>query len=434
SIVLPACVREFGLGAFFGCTLLTSVVLPDSVSEIGELSFYNCTSLTSVHFGAAYTHRTDSFNGTPITNITVSPDNPLYSAVGGCLVEKASGRVVLGGTAAQLPDDGSITAIGKEAFRERHGLTEITLPASVTIVEDYAFYGCTDLISVDFSDGLKVICEYAFYNCGTTSIDIPDSVVELKEMAFNGCSELTTVHIGSGLEKIGAGSLSCRNITELTVSADNPTYYSVQNNIVRRADKTLVCGNASGVIPDDGSVVAIGNYAYYHNPGLTHIVIPDTIKRIGNYAFAHCYNLEEVVLSDGLESIGSMAFYYCNMTAVSIPSTVITVDYRAFHYCESLETVSIAEGVEILGEGALYYCGVTSLVIPSSVIRIGRDIVERCKNLTAVFYAGSESDWNSIDVNAVNAVLNEHLHFYSETEPSGDGNYWHYVDGVPTVW
>ena len=25
-------------------------------------------------------------------------------------------------------------------------------------------------------------------------------------------------------------------------------------------------------------------------------------------------------------------------------------------------------------------------------------------------------------------------YYYSETPPTGDGNYWHYVDGVVTVW
>ena len=29
-----------------------------------------------------------------------------------------------------------------------------------------------------------------------------------------------------------------------------------------------------------------------------------------------------------------------------------------------------------------------------------------------------------------------YIHFfqYSETEPTEDGNYWHYVDGIPVIW
>ena len=28
----------------------------------------------------------------------------------------------------------------------------------------------------------------------------------------------------------------------------------------------------------------------------------------------------------------------------------------------------------------------------------------------------------------------EYVYFYSEIEPTESGNYWHYVDGEPTIW
>jgi len=55
--------------------------------------------------------------------------------------------------------------------------------------------------------------------------------------------------------------------------------------------------------------------------------------------------------------------------------------------------------------------------------------------LAEVFYAGSAADWSSITVGEDNYQLTSATrYFYSEEEPTESGNYWHYVDGVPTVW
>ena len=39
--------------------------------------------------------------------------------------------------------------------------------------------------------------------------------------------------------------------------------------------------------------------------------------------------------------------------------------------------------------------------------------------------SGWDSSWVSSD---------SYVYYYSETEPTTTGNYWHYVNGVPTIW
>ena len=51
-----------------------------------------------------------------------------------------------------------------------------------------------------------------------------------------------------------------------------------------------------------------------------------------------------------------------------------------------------------------------------------------------IFYAGTEFEWNEIDKGTYTEIVTNALHYYSETEPTEAGNFWHYVDGVPTVW
>ena len=40
----------------------------------------------------------------------------------------------------------------------------VVLPG-VTVIEEYAFYGCTSLSSVTLPEGLTTVGEYAFYGC-----------------------------------------------------------------------------------------------------------------------------------------------------------------------------------------------------------------------------------------------------------------------------
>jgi len=58
----------------------------------------------------------------------------------------------------------SVTSIG-ESFRECHNLTSVTIPNSVTFIEDYAFSGCSGLTSVTIPNSVTSIGNYAFYYC-----------------------------------------------------------------------------------------------------------------------------------------------------------------------------------------------------------------------------------------------------------------------------
>ena len=80
-------------------------------------------------------------------------------------------------------------------------------------------------------------------------------------------------------------------------------------------------------------------------------------------------------------------------------------------------------------------CAVTSVVIPDSATSIDDDAFGKCSSLTSVYYKGTAEDWGKISIYSNNTALtNATRYYYSETQPTTTGNYWHYVDGVPTVW
>lgn len=75
-------------------------------------------------------------------------------------------------------------------------ITGITIPASVTSIGNYAFYGCTSLASIDIPAGVTSIGNYAFNGCTSlASITIPAGVTSIGANAFNACSALMTMDV-----------------------------------------------------------------------------------------------------------------------------------------------------------------------------------------------------------------------------------------------
>ena len=63
------------------------------------------------------------------------------------------------------PNGYLVTMIGQKAFyMECTSLTAVSLPSTVKIISDYAFYGCTALTSVTLSKGLQSVGFAAFAN------------------------------------------------------------------------------------------------------------------------------------------------------------------------------------------------------------------------------------------------------------------------------
>ncbi len=67
---------------------------------------------------------------------------------------------------------------------------------------------------------------------------------------------------------------------------------------------------------------------------------------------------------------------------------------------------------------------------------IGDSAFYWCSNLAEVYYNGTESEWNEIAIvdNGNDSLISATRYYYSEKEPTEEGNYWHYVDGVVTKW
>ena len=150
-----------------------------------------------------------------------------------------------------------------------------------------------DIEEFEVPDGVTSIDDYTFSYCySLTSITIPDSVTSIGGSAFSYCTSLTSITIPDSVTSIGDGAFEgCRSLTSITVDENNPVYHSAGNCIIETESKTLITGCKTSVIPDDGSVTSIGDYAFYGCNSLTSINIPYSVTSFGYDSFSYCTSL-----------------------------------------------------------------------------------------------------------------------------------------------
>ena len=99
--------------------------------------------------------------------------------------------------------------------------------------------------------------------------------------------------------------------------------------------------------------------------------------------------------------------------------------------------MEIPDSVTSIGDRAFVYCNsLTSVVIGDSVTSIGVSAFYSCNKFKIVYYKGTAEDWAKISLKSSDTYLtNATRYYYSESEPTEEGNYWHYDEnGNPVVW
>lgn len=316
-----------------------------------------------------------------------------------------------------IPDD--VKKIGFMAFYTKPTLRSVTIPGSVTEIEESAFMYCDGLEKVEILAGKPLkIGDDAFCDCKKLkTLELPDTVDTISETAFRGCEGLADEsgniiirgtlyeHIGDdpevtvadGVETIAAEAFKWNDKVEKVhlpdgVKTIGPYAFCGCEHLreVNIPDSVEEIGefafsNDPAMTDEDGFLI-IRNSLYAYNGNRSDVVVPAGIEKIAPWAFKQCFSLSVITIPDSVTEIGNNAFYQCpNLSAVSLPKQLKVIDNGVFSGCSSLSNIFIPDAVKEIMGLVFYGCeGLTDLTIPEGVSSIGENAFLSCENLTHV--------------------------------------------------
>lgn len=251
--------------------------------------------------------------------------------------DESAVSVDIPGEIEELP----VTLIGYRAFWKLGSLTSVTIPDSVTRIDEEAFRNCTALTSITIPGSVKTIDSWAFWGCSSLAdVTISEGVTSIGPGAFWDCTSLTNIDIPGSVEGLGYDVfLDCANLTDINVSANNEFFSSVDGVLFNKGKTELI--------------------VYPRSKKAEVYTVPKSVRDLGTSAFSECPYLKSVILPDGLVTIGYYSFALCeNLTSITIPKNVTTVARYAFTVCANLKEITF-EGTETLIEEGVVDAGGT---------------------------------------------------------------------------
>ncbi len=311
-----------------------------------------------------------------------------------------------------------VTTIGYNAFYYCKNLENITIPTTVTEINNYAFRDCDNLKEVIIPNGVEKIGYRAFYSCSLLmNITIPESVTSIDNGAFAYCPQISYITVDNNNQYYSNDEFGVLFNKDKTTLIHYPIGNQRENYSIPDGVKTIEkeafigCSNLK-TITMPNSVTTIGDSAFCGCTGFTNITLPDSITTIGKYAFENCVNLLSINIPNGLTIISESLFHGCkNLTSISFPDSVTKIGSKAFYECKNLIKVTFGMGLTLIDYYAFLYCD----------------------NLTDVFYPGKEEQWKAnvriydYGSSIYDAVM--HYEYDNDTvvsESFGDNFIWNY--------
>ncbi|MCH5163875.1 MAG: leucine-rich repeat protein [Clostridiales bacterium] len=417
KVNVPGSVTVISQRAFANCANLSSVIFKKGSDDlvIENWAFENCTSLTSITLPARLTSVAFGFEGAGtssvqnnaafvgcknLSTINVEAGNAIYGAVdGGKFLGTKSGNAVT--TIIYCPEANAngvveiprgVSTIGAAAFYNTdssstyEGITEVTFSETVAYVEAYAFASCYHLTTVNFNSQLEEIGSHAFANSGLSSLTIPGNVKVIGDYAFYNCNSLTgfTIESTAGVTKeIGDSAFrACLYLEEISIPdcvtkiGDYAFYGCYQNYWDRWTYQYIQSGMTKATIA--ASVTSIGDYAFGNDGYLETVefAIGSKLTSIGAYAFADCSALKDLAVPTGVSTIDGGAFRGVGSFSLdgnnnfrSENGFLLSSDGKeALAFSGGVEEVVVPEGVEVLVDGLFASNNtLTKITLPSTL-------------------------------------------------------------------
>lgn len=377
--------------AFFNATAIKANIINNNfinVVDIGKeaflgTDFFNTASGLVVIGKVLYSAKSEGGTITPKPNVvSIAPE-----------AFKESQYVTL-----DLSGFSNLKYIESYAFAYNKNIVEVTLPASLSEIKDNAFKGSSiKKINLSACSNISRIWQYAFANCTKldtitfatfTSTDDMAVKLAINDYAFSGCTALVTLYLPENLGTLD--SYAFKGCTALT------TVNFVANAKFITPETTEGGTDPAPAAYDPaGLVTTIGDGAFMDCTSLTTITLPYFIARIGNSAFENCTALATFTTMDGADSktaalrtIGDRAFFgstSLNNVDVNTTKGVNTIGVSAFENCGQLATINLS-GVTRFVEGVFRNAKALKSVTMSAnaSIYVGQEAFRNCVTLSDI--------------------------------------------------
>ncbi len=292
-----------------------------------------------------------------------------------------------------------VTVLPTNVFGDTNYLTWITVPASVTRIDDSAF-------SALYLEKIEFLAQ-------------PDGETEqtlsLSDRAFAGASNVVELVLPTRFVFDSKYFSYMMDLERIYFTNDNWAYRSMDGLVVNNAADTIVYAprtfsgeNGVFTIPTGITKIAANAFSnayaaskdktlWYGCKNITKLVVPEWVQTIGEAAFRSCSNINSI------EFLGDAG------------SVELTIETRAFHGCKNLTKITLPANLVSLGKYAFGDCAIYSNSVPLSKLtdvdvqvtksEMGEDGTLRC-NVLAVdaFRIDPESEYSRERIHTVENV------------------------------
>ena len=458
-------VREIGNNAFIGCQNLQSVSVPNSIEKLGYSIFDECPALSFENYNGAF-YLGNSSNRYVLLYKVYSTSMSELNVHQNCLY---IGQLAAGNcqNLRQVNLNEGLKYIDRYAFESCTNLEKINFPASLIEAREGFSNNCHSIFeyNVDSNNTHYVVENGSLYSYdktvfvrhparGRNTVTMNSATKKILDGAFSGCN-IQSITLSDAIEEVEGNPFSGASFTYNEYkngyylgSANNPylvfisPFGNVSNFEISNTCKAIVrmaffLNNSIVSLTVPSSVTSISESAFDSMNNLETLTVQNGVSKIGRCAFAACPKLTSVVLPDSVTSMGDYLFRDCqSLISVRLPSNITKIEAGMFEACMSLTTFTVPDTVTEIGANAFFNCSsLIDIVLSQRLERIREYAFQECNIIQKFFYHGSEDNWSLVKVyREGNYSLSENkIYYYSENQTAG-GHYWHYVDGLPTVW
>ena len=388
EVILPQSVETLGEGAFRGtaCTKFTFEA-GSKMTAMDDSVFANCGKLTEVeNFPSGITKIPDSsfMSDKVLAKVTYAAPEKMT----GIGASAFSGCEVLVSDASYSPITENMVTIGASAFMGCKGeqFTTVTIPASVTKLEQNTFANCLSLATVTFTNTESVteISAMCFANDGAlTKCELPAKLEVLGDSAF-GATGLTGVRIPVTLREAKQPFSKCQQIGQIEWEEG---LTKVIDNLFQNMENSLK-------VDFQDQITEIGNHAF-DSSLITGITGTNNLVKIGEYAFNSCKGISGKVELPAVTEIHAYAFSEIFATDFEISQNITLIDNGAFMNCTNLKAINKNDGVADVDLGNM-----------TKLAEIGKQAFSGCSSIVSLRLSGTITKINDSAFSKLTTLAN----------------------------